>query len=109
MKTENYPHIERLQKLERTLLEYIEEYSPFYEDMVNYDYVHYNLVSLLEVSQKCLFLEEDILRDDMKIHIYNLLEIAKAMLDKDEHDFLNQLATYARAYGEVKDYIKKNS
>ena len=93
---------------ERALLAHIENHAPFYEQEIHYDYIHFNLESLLEVSQKCLFLDEENLSHRMKIHIYNLLEIAKNLLNKDEYDFLNRLATYARLYKEEKDSIKKS-
>lgn len=105
MKHEKPTCTERLQELEKNMIESIEEYDPFYEKEVNYEYVHFTMESLLEVAQKCLFLEEESLSESTRTHIYNVLEVAKGMLNKDEYELLNQLATYARIYKEKKKCI----
>ncbi len=58
---------------------------------LNYYQLGSTLLSIISISQKALFLDEDKLDDEVRIDIYNLLDLAKELIPWDELEFLDIL------------------
>ncbi len=76
---------------EEYILKLLHNYFDDESKKYNYEYVHFTLLSILEVCQKLLFLQEVTLQNDTKVHISNLLDIAKEMVQKDQFELLDKL------------------
>lgn len=79
---------------EKLIFQLIEDYFSPDEPKPNYEDLHFNLLSLLEISQKLIFEHEEILDRETKNHIYNLLDLAKDLVNKDEYEFMDKIKEY---------------
>ncbi len=79
---------------EEYILKLLHHYFDDESRKYNYEYIHFTLLSILEVCQKLLFLQEVELENDTKVHISNLLDIAKEMVQKDQFELLDKLKEY---------------